>query len=74
MVKTRLPVQEAQRRGLDPQLGKVPQRREWQPTPVFLPGESQGQRGLAGYSAWGHTELDTTEQLGVHACPLGLFS
>ena len=32
-----------------------------QPTPVFLPGESQGQRSLAGYSPWGHKELDTTE-------------
>ena len=35
----------------------------WQPTPVFLPGESHGQRSLAGYSSWGHTELGTTEQL-----------
>ena len=32
-------------------------------TPVFLPGESHGQRSLAGYSPWGHKELDTTEQL-----------
>ena len=29
-------------------------RRKWQPTPVFLPGESNGQRSLAGYSPWGH--------------------
>ena len=35
-------------------------RRKWQPTPVFLPGESQGQRNLVGYSPWGHKELDTT--------------
>ena len=35
-------------------------RRKWQPTPVFLPGESQGQRGLVGCRLWGHTELDTT--------------
>ena len=33
----------------------------WQPTPVFLPGESHGQRSLAGYSSWGHKELDTAE-------------
>ena len=34
----------------------------WQPTPVFLPGESHGQRSLAGYGdPWGHKELDTTE-------------
>ena len=38
-------------------------RREWQPAPVFLPGESQGQRSLAGYSPWGHKESDTTEWL-----------
>ena len=35
-------------------VGKIPWRRAWQPTPVFLPGESQGQRSLAGYSSWGH--------------------
>ena len=38
-------------------------RREWQPTPVFLPGESHGQRSLAGHSPWGPEELDTTEWL-----------
>ena len=36
-------------------------RRNWQPTPVFLPGESQGQWSLVGCRLWGHTELDTTE-------------
>ena len=36
-------------------------RRAWQPTPVFLPGESHGQRNLAGYSSWGPKESDTTE-------------
>ena len=36
-------------------------RRKWQPTPVFLPGESQGQRSLAGCRLWGCTESDTTE-------------
>ena len=35
----------------------------WQPTPVFLPGETHGQGNLAGYSPWIHKELDTTEQL-----------
>ena len=40
-----------------------PWRRKWQPTPVFLPGESHGQRSLEGYSPWGHKELDMTEQL-----------
>ena len=36
-------------------------RRKWQPTPVFLPGESQGLGSLVGYCLWGLTELDTTE-------------
>ena len=36
-------------------------RRKWQPTPVFLPGESQGRRSLMGCRLWGHTESDTTE-------------
>ena len=36
-------------------------RRKWQPTPIFLPGESQGQRNLVGCRLWGHTESDTTE-------------
>ena len=40
--------------------------RKWQPTPVFLPGESHGQRSLAGYSPWGLTESDTTERLHTH--------
>ena len=36
-------------------------RRKWQPTPVFLPGESQGQGSLVGCRLWGRTESDTTE-------------
>ena len=36
-------------------------RRKWQPTPVFLPGESQGRGSLVGCHLWGHRELDTTE-------------
>ena len=36
---------------------KIPWRRKWQPTPVFLPGKSQGQRSLAGYSPWGHKSV-----------------
>ena len=43
--------------------------RKWQPTVVFLPGESHGQRSLAGYGSWGRRELDTTEQRSVQrAC------
>ena len=47
----------------DPQVRKIPWRRKWLPTPVFLPGEFPGQRSLMGYSPWGCKELDTTEQL-----------
>ena len=46
---------------LIPVVGKVPWRKAWQPTPVFLPRKSQAQRSMAGYSSWGHKELDTTE-------------
>ena len=42
---------------------KIPWRRNWQPTPVFLLGEFHGQKSLADYSPWGHKELDTTQQL-----------
>ena len=49
------------RLGFDPWIGTIPWRRAWQPTPVFLPGESHGQRSLACYSLWGHKESDTTE-------------
>ena len=46
-----------------PWVRKIPWRREWLPTPIFLPGESLGQRSLGSYSPRGHKELDTTEQL-----------
>ena len=42
----------------NPWVEKIPKRRKWQPAPVFLPGKSHGQRRLAGYSPWGHKELD----------------
>ena len=45
----------------DPWVEKIPWKRKWQPTPVFLPGKSQGQRSLVGYSPWGCKELDTME-------------
>ena len=49
---------------------KIPWKRRWQPTPVFLSGKPHGQRSLAGYSPWGRNESDTTERLtqnqGVH--------
>ena len=43
--------------------GVIPWRRARQPTPVFLPGESHGQRSLVGYSPWGRKESDTVERL-----------
>ena len=46
-----------------PWVGKNPWRREWLPTPVFLPGKFHGQRGLAGYSPWTHKEPETTKRL-----------
>ena len=49
------------RRGFGLWIRKIPRRRAWQPTPVFLPGESQGQRSLAGHSPWSCKELDMTE-------------
>ena len=45
--------------------GKIPWRRAWQPTPVFLPGEFHGQRSLAGYSPWSLKESHMTEQLSM---------
>ena len=67
----------------NPWVRKIPWSRKWQPSPVFLPGKFHRQRNLAGYSPWGHKELDTTEQLNnnhhsigsqlVHYTPLRLL-
>ena len=51
------------RDSFNPWVGKIPCRRTWQPTPVFLPGESHGQRRQVGYSPWGRKESDTTRRL-----------
>ena len=45
----------------NPRVRKIPWRREWQPTPVLLPGEFHGQRSLVGYSPWDCKESDKTE-------------
>ena len=45
---------QCRRHGFDPWVGKIPWRGAWQPTPVFLPGKSYGQRSLVDYSPWGH--------------------
>ena len=49
--------------GSIPESGKISWRRKWQPDPVFLPGQSHGQRTLMGYNPWVHKESDTTERL-----------
>ena len=54
--------------GFNPWARKIPWRRKCQPTLVFLPGESHGQRSLVGYSPWGHKESDTTEWLTHTTC------
>ena len=45
----------------NPGVGKISCRRKWQPTPVFFPGESHGERSLVSYSPWGHRESNTME-------------
>ena len=54
---------QCRRCGFSPWVGKIPWRRKWQPTPVFLAGKSHGQRSLEGYSTWGCKESDRTEWL-----------
>ena len=52
--------------GLYPWVRKITWRRKWQPTPVFLPEKSHGQRSLARYSPWGRKESDTTGVSNIH--------
>ena len=66
------PLPQCGRPGFDPWVGKILWRRKWQPTPVFLPGESHGQRSLVGYSRWGRKESDMTERL--HSLTYGNFT
>ena len=65
---------QCRRPGFDSWVGKIPWRRKWPPTPVFLPGESHEWRSLVSYSPQGHKELDTTERIALHyiALPEGL--
>ena len=53
----------ARRHGFDPWVGEILWSRKWQPTPVFLPGKSHGQRSLEGCTLWSCKESDTTYQL-----------
>ena len=70
-LRIHLPMQETQVQSL---VAKIPWRRKWQLIPVFLPGESHGQRRLVGYSPCGHEELDMTEQLSMYTHILGVVS
>ena len=56
-----------------PWVRKIPWGRKWQPAPVFLPGKFHGQRGLVGYSPWGHKELDMTERPSTHTLVLSIW-
>ena len=77
---------QCKRRGFDLWIRKIPCRRAWQPTLVFLPGKSHRQRSLASYSSWGHKrvrhDLETEQQqpnysrgacLGWHLCELLIY-
>ena len=59
-------IQETQETRFSLWIEKIPCRRKWQPTPVFSPGESHGQRSLAGYSPEGCEELNMTEHAFMH--------
>ena len=63
LVVKNLPANAGEARDMGSTLGsrKIPWKRKWQPTPVFLPGESHGQRSLAGYRPWGCKEWDAAE-------------
>ena len=56
----------------DPWVGKIPWRRKWQPTPVFLPGKSHGRRSLVDYSPWGCKESDTRGATSLLQLPVRL--
>ena len=64
------PTCQCRRCSFDPWVRMIPWRREWQPTPVCLPGESHGQRSLVGDSTWGRKEWITTEWLNNWTCLL----
>ena len=59
------------RHRFNPWVKKIPWRRKWQPTPIFLPEKSHGQRSLVGYSPWGHKESGMTQRLNHHQGYMG---
>ena len=60
---------QCRRCGFNPWVGKILWRRKWQPTPVFLPGKSHGQRSLEGYGSWGHKQWLITDWACRHVVP-----
>ena len=60
------PAYQCRKRGFDPWVRKIPWRRKWQPTPVFLPGKFHGQSSLMDYSPWDFKELDMAKPLNTH--------
>ena len=64
---------QCRRHGFDPWVRKIPWRRTWLPTPVFLSGESHGQRILAGYSPQGHKEPGMNKRLTVSLSYMSLL-
>ena len=64
---------QCRRPGLNPWVRKIPWRRKWLPTSIFLPGEFHGRRNLVDYSPWGHKGLDTTAWLTHTHCCSALF-
>ena len=60
---------QCRRCGFDPWVRKILWGRKWQPTPVFLPGKSHGQRSLVGYSPRGHKDSDTAKYAHMHSYP-----
>ena len=57
---------QCRRPGFAPWVGKIPWRRKWEPTPVFLPGKSHGQRSLVGDSPWGHKRVGCRKNQSVY--------
>ena len=64
---------QCRRPGFDPWVGKIPWRRQWQPTPALLPGKSHGWRSLVGYSPRGREESATTERLHFPSLPAAVL-
>ena len=64
---------QCRRFGFDPWSGKIPWSRKWQPTPVFSPGKSHGQKSIVGYSPWDHKHWDTSEWLTHSGWRLGVL-